>query len=415
MNDASSLPHPLPRLAYLTTEYPSVSHTFIRREILALEALGFSVLRLAIRRGGAVADPADEIELGKTLHCLSQPRLALVGGALKQFCASPGKSFGAFRLALRLASRSDRGLTRHTAYLVEAAYLVRVLRAHRIQHLHVHFGTNPAAVALLIQAMGGPGFSMTIHGPDEFDAPIGLSLGDKILASRFTVPISSYGGAQLRRWVHPRHWEKFHIVRCSVGTHWFEAATPVEDASRRLVCIGRLAPQKGQILLLEAFAKAVATGVDGNLVLVGDGEMRATVEARIATLGLSSRVRITGWQSEAEVRGHLLGARAMILASFAEGLPVVLMEAMALQRPVITTYIAGIPELVQDGVNGWLVPAADVGALANAIRMALEAPVDTLRQMGSAGQAVVRERHSTELEAGKLAQLFQMLPQEIAP
>jgi glycosyltransferase involved in cell wall biosynthesis len=177
-------------------------------------------------------------------------------------------------------------------------------------------------------------------------------------------------------------------------------------AAPRLVCVGRLCEQKGQLLLVEAVARLAARGVAVELVLAGDGEMRADVEQAVARHRLQQAVRITGWIGGDGVREEILAARALVLPSFAEGLPVVIMEALALRRPVISTYVAGIPELVRDGVEGWLVPAGDVEALAQAMGRLLSAPVDVLARCGEAGRERVLARHSVRAEAAKLQGLF---------
>ena len=178
-------------------------------------------------------------------------------------------------------------------------------------------------------------------------------------------------------------------------------------AARRLVCVGRLCEQKGQLLLVEAAQRLATQGIEFELVLAGDGELRAEIEALIKHHNLQDRVRITGWISGEQVRDEILAARALVLPSFAEGLPIVIMEAMALKRPVISTFVAGIPELVQPGEHGWLVPAGDVEALADVMRACLETPVETLVRMGEAAHKRVVERHSVDTEAGKLRKFFQ--------
>ncbi len=396
----------LPRVAYLVNQYPSVSHTFIRREIQGLEARGYDILRLAIRRGSAVADPQDVAEAGRTLHILERglARVALAGALA--LARRPKRALAACRMALQMARRSDRGLVRHLAYLLEAGALSGILRRERVAHLHVHFGTNAAAVARLVRCLGGPSYSMTIHGPDEFDAPAGLSLGEKMRDAAFTVAITHYCASQLRRWAEYPQWPKIEIVHCTVSPHWFEAAAPIPPDADSLVCVGRLSAQKGQLLLLDAFARALEQGARGRLVLVGDGEMRGAVEERIAALGLEDRVEITGWCGEEEVRRRLQEARALVLASFAEGLPVVIMEALALGRPALVTRIMGIPELVRDGVEGWLVTPGDTDALAAGIECALTMPVEGLAAMGAAGRERVRDRHAVETETARLDALF---------
>jgi glycosyltransferase involved in cell wall biosynthesis len=395
------------KLAYLTTRYPAVSHTFIRREILEIERRGHRVQRLAIRKAHPPPlDPQDAEELRRTFSCLDQPLLVLATRVLRTALERPGKFLSALMLAARLGWRSDRGLLRHLAYLLEAASLLGVLRSGGAQHLHAHFGTNSAAVARLIHRLGGPGYSFTVHGPDEFDNPRGLDLAGKVAESRFVVGISHFTSAQIRRWCPPEHWEKIRVVRCVVGVGFFAEAAPLDPASRTLVCVGRLSAQKGQLLLLEAFQALLETGAKARLVLAGDGEMRPLLEERIARGGLSGSVEITGWISEDEVRRRILQSRAMVLPSFAEGLPVVIMEALALGRPVISSFVAGIPELVRPGENGWLVPAGNQEALTRAMEEALRAPPERLTAMGQRGRDLVKRFHHPETEGSVLETLF---------
>jgi glycosyltransferase involved in cell wall biosynthesis len=261
-------------------------------------------------------------------------------------------------------------------------------------------------VAALAHALGGPSFSFTVHGPEEFDRPDAISLGDKIARSAFVVAVSSFGRSQLYRWCRATDWPKLQVVRCGVDDAFLGAGPLPPVAEPRLVCVGRLAEQKGQLVLLDAAARLAAQGIDFQLVLAGDGPMRPQIDAAIAAKGLGTRVRVTGWLSNDAVRTEIAAARLFVLPSFAEGLPVVLMEALALGRPAITTYVAGIPELVRDGVNGWLVPAGDPVALADAIASALRVEPARLTDMGQAGAAAVRAAHDARREAAKLVKLF---------
>lgn len=395
------------RIAYLTTQYPKVSHTFIRRELREIERRGHFILRLAIRRAdAAIVDPADLEESGRTTQCMAQPRRRLLGGALSTFLSRPIRFLRAMKMALDMGHRSERGLLRHLAYLVEAGWMLKGLRRHRIEHVHVHFGTNATAVARLVRCLGGPPYSFTIHGPNEFDSPRSWRLEDKQADAAFVVAITDYCSAQLRRWARPEDWSKIHVVHCGVSEKFFRECEPIEPTSRRLVCVGRLCAQKGQLLLVEAVGRLCHEGLEPQLVLAGDGEMKPAIERRIDELGLREQVRITGWIGEADVRKELLAARAMVLPSFAEGLPVVIMEALALSRPVISTYVAGIPELVRPGETGWLVPAGNVEDLADAMREALLAPVEQLDRMGASGRRRVRELHDVAVEAGRLERLL---------
>jgi glycosyltransferase involved in cell wall biosynthesis len=272
--------------------------------------------------------------------------------------------------------------------------------------MHAHFGTNSAEVAMLVHALGGPTWSFTVHGPTEFEKPRFIGLAEKIRRSAFVVAISSFGRSQLYRFVEHQQWAKVHVVHCGLDADFLVASATAPAPSRRLVCVGRLCEQKGQLLLVEAVSRLAEQGVELELVLAGDGEMRADLEALIARYGLKERVRVTGWISSSQVRNEILAARALVLPSFAEGLPVVLMEAMALRRPVISTYVAGIPELVHPGEHGWLVPAGDVDALVEAMRICLNTPVDFLTRMGDAARERVLAAHDVDKEAAKLGALF---------
>jgi glycosyltransferase involved in cell wall biosynthesis len=294
-------------------------------------------------------------------------------------------------------------------YLAQACRLVEWLQKAGAVHLHAHFGTNPAEVAMLARALGGPPYSFTVHGPEEFDKPLALGLARKARDAAFVVAISSYGRSQLYRWLAAEDWPRVEVIPCGLEPGFaIDADAPSSQRvpAPRFVCVGRLCEQKGQLLLVEAVALLHKRGVSLDLVLAGDGEMRAEIQASIARHELGSHVTITGWIASADVRREVLAARALVLASFAEGLPVVIMEAMALARPVVSTWVAGIPELVVDGETGWLVPAGDVEALASALEKCLAADGEVLLRMGRAGQARVLDRHDVDRSARMLATAF---------
>ncbi len=394
-------------IAYLVNQYPHVSHTFIRREIAALESLGLTIQRFSVRPPPAnLIDPSDLAEVNRTHLILAKGLLALIASTIVTMVKHPVLWWKALTATVRLGRRSDRGVIRHLVYLAEACHLTRELSSMGVKHLHAHFGTNPATVALLSRLLGGPPYSFTVHGPEEFDKPESLSLGEKIAAAKFAVAISSYGRSQLCRWSRPEDWDKLRVVHCGLQDDFLSAAqTPVPDV-QRFVCVGRLSEQKGQLILLEAASLLRDRFPRLEIVLAGDGPMRGMIEKRIAELKLRTVVRITGWLSNAEVREQIESSRAMVLPSFAEGLPVVLMEALALGRPVITSYIAGIPELVQPGINGWLVPAGSSDDLANAMAIVLAMTTQQLTEMGKNGASAARLRHNAMTEAAKLAKEF---------
>jgi glycosyltransferase involved in cell wall biosynthesis len=325
---------------------------------------------------------------------------------LQALRAQPRRFFSALWLALRMGQRADRSWPYHLIYFAEACRLLPWLQAFGAEHVHAHFGTNSTEVVMLAQALGGPTYSFTVHGPEEFDKPQFIHLGEKVRRAAFVAAISSYGRSQLFRWVEHAHWAKVKVVHCGLERAFHDVPEVPMPALPRLVCVGRLCEQKGQVLLLEAARVLAAQAVEFELVLAGDGEMRAEIETLIADYGLQARVRITGWISSEQVRAEILAARALVLPSFAEGLPVVIMEAMALRRPVLTTYVAGIPELVRAGENGWLFAAGAVDELAAALADCLVQPAEVLQRMGEAAYQRVLERHDIDTEAAKLAVLF---------
>lgn len=394
-------------IAYLVNQYPKVSHSFIRREILALERIGVAVNRYSIRRIplDSLVDQLDVQEHGKTSIILSSI-VGLLTAIVRSIISSPRVFWKALGTALLLGYKSKRGVLRHFAYLAEACILKELLEKNHIEHVHAHFGTNSATVALLCRLLGGPPYSFTVHGPEEFDDPEGLALKEKIQHCCFVVAISNFGRGQLMRWCPNGEWGKIKVVHCTVDDSFSLADKTAMPNAPRLVCVGRLCAQKGQLLLLEALHELDKEGTDFELVLAGDGEMRDVVEKRIKDYGLELKVRITGWISGDQVKEEILASRAMVLPSFAEGLPVVIMEALALQRPVVSTYVAGIPELVEHGKNGWIVPAGSVQDLVVALREVLTTSTELLMLMGRAGAQSVCQHHNAAIEAEKLLTYF---------
>jgi colanic acid/amylovoran biosynthesis glycosyltransferase len=398
------------RIAYFINHYPKVSHSFVRREILALERQGFVVQRIALRGWlDALPDEEDRQEQKRTHYVLQDGLWGLLLPVLRAMLRTPSRFFAATALAVKMSRESDRPLPYHLIYVAEACRILEWLVAFDSVRLHAHFGTNSAEVAMLVRALGGPPYSFTVHGPDEFLRPIGLQ--EKIRQSSFVVAISNFGRSQL--FLRSRHadWPKVKIVHCGLEKSFYEAASPTRGPPR-LICVGRLCEAKGQLLLIEAAALLADKGVTFELVLAGDGPMRKEIEELVQKCGLGERVRITGWISGSQVREEILAARALVLPSFAEGLPVVIMEAMALRRPVLSTYVAGIPELVRHGQEGWLFPAGAVVELAQAMEACLASSVDDLRRLGDAAQSRVLTRHCADTEAGKLAELFRVPARE---
>lgn len=395
------------RVAYLINQYPAVSHSFIRREILELERSGVDVVRIALRGWKDVVDDAEHRrEREKTRYIQRLGVFRLLMHFARTSITSPMRTISMLALALRMARQDPSRSFVHLFYLVEACAVAAILAREDVRHLHAHFGTNSTEIAMLACGLTGGTYSFTVHGPEEFDKAKSIGLATKVARSAFAVAISSFGRGQLYRWIDRGNWNKVKVVHCGLEPGFHTDVTVAAPVQKRLVCVGRLCEQKGQLLLLQAAELLVRRGRDFQLVLAGDGELRRQIEDDIASRGLGRHVSITGWLSNTQVREQLLHATALVLPSLAEGLPVAIMEAMALRRPVLSTYIAGIPELVRPGINGWLFPSGSPEDLAAAMEHCLLASASELDAMGVAARAAVLERHDIRSEALKLKEHF---------
>ena len=401
------------RVGYLINQYPSVSHTFIRREIQALERLGVVVQRVAIRGWDLpLVDDADVRERALTRYVLKNGMRGLVPALVRTACCAPTRFLAALRLARRMAAGSDKSLAHHLAYLAEACLIREWLADSKAVHLHAHFATNPAEVAMLVNALGGPSYSFTAHGSDIMDRPTQMGFEEKVGRAAFVAAVCAFGRSQMVRWIPYALWHKVSVVRCGLEQGYGRAASPpgggtdVAPSATRLVCVGRLSKEKGQLLLVEAAGRIKASGQPIEVVLAGDGPMRAELEALIARGELEGNVRITGWLDAQGIQHELRQARALVVPSLSEGLPVVIMEAMAHRLPVVAPYLAGIPELVTDGKTGWLFPTGDVVALTAAVAACLDTPPQAMNAMGEAAFRDVWQAHDVDAEARKLAALL---------
>lgn len=393
-------------IAFMSGAYARASDPYLRDEVAQLRKLGHTVHTFSVKRLKE-GTPSEDVrrEQAGTTYILEAGLPRLTWALVREAIHSPGAMWRCARLATRIGWPGVKGRLWPAAYLLEAAYLADKLRERGVEHLHTHHGENSAAVAMLASELSGVPYSLTIHGSAEWDRPTELHLNEKVARADFVCAISCFTRSQIFRWTRAKDWPKVHVVRCGVGESFLNASiTP--PRGNTLVNIGRLCEQKGQLLLLEAAGRLAAEGIDFELVFVGDGELREPLERRIDELGLRSRVRFMGYQDSAAVRAQIVASRAMVMSSFAEALPVVLMEAMALGRPVISTAVAGIPELVEPGISGWLVPPGSVDALAKAMRVALATPDDRLAEMGRAGAARAADQHNSAREAAKKADLI---------
>ena len=394
------------RIAYLVNQYPAVSHSFIRREIAGVEAAGYEVMRFSIRLAGAsLPDARDRAEAELTTTILAQSTVSLIFAFLFTLVERPRALMRALRTSRRMTVGKRHRLVPTMAYVVEACWLARALKRAGVSHIHAHFGTNPAAVARLTSFMSDIPYSFTVHGPDEFDAPDSLDLAGKAIDASFTVAISCYGQSQLMRWLPVKHWSRLAVVRCGVDPEGW-VAKPDADPGAKFCCVARLSAQKGLPILIDAVALLRDRSIDVHVTVVGDGELHQDLVRQIDERNVADRIALVGMLGGADVVRQIQSSRAMVLPSFAEGLPVVLMEAFAAGTPVITTKIAGIPELVDESC-GWLVVPGSAASLADAMAAAIATPFNILSEMAGEGRRRVAEHHDAKKNALQIVRLIE--------
>lgn len=393
-------------ITYFINKYPSISHTFIRREICELEQRGFKVQRVSLRCDTNVVDPADQKETSKTISLLKLSYAQILLILFTHFFLHPIRSTVGLKYSMRIANRTGNRHIKMLAYFAEAILLKHLCFRHASVLIRVHFGTNCAVVARICKIIGGPPYSIAYHGPDEFDKPLGWDINGTIHDSLFVTAITHYCSAQLKRWADMNDWHKIHIIHCSVNPTFLNMSEIPRASPRRLCGIGRFSAQKGLPILIHAFAQAVKEGADIRLDLVGDGELRALIENQISELDIGKYVVLHGALAERGVADVIEASCGLVMASFAEGLPVVLMEAMGLGRPVIATRITGIPELVEQGTNGWLVTADHCPSLVKALHEFANAPIHRLKTMGQNAHDAVCHNHSITIESSKLKNII---------
>lgn len=400
-------PGRLPRIAYLTDIYPLVSLTFIQREVSALRARGTHVETVSRRSVSPEDFPgAPEQEAARATHYLLRtarsPRAFLA--AHLAVLRTPGRYLKALRRTLRMRHPGVKSLGKHLIYLMEAVMMARFVRAKGIEHIHCHFCANAPTVAMLTRDLVDVPYSFTLHGPTDLYDPEGRRIGTKAAEAAFVATISHYARSQLMLFSDPVHWNRIRIIHCGVQPDLYDGPRPTgDDGSVRLIFVGRLAPVKGLRVLFEALDTLFDEIPSLQLTLVGDGPDRARLEQEAARFG--DRIRFTGYLTQAEVAKALSTHDICVLPSFAEGVPVILMEAMASGLPVVATQVAGVGELVQHGKSGLMAPPGDAATLREHIQMLANDPA-LRHRMGACGRETVAADFTITGEADRLAQLF---------
>lgn len=401
------------RIAYLVSQYPAASHTFIRREVMGLRSLGFQVDTFSVRRPTGVAKlaPIDQRETEATWYVLPAEPARLARSHARALLKRPLAYASTLKRALGHRAPGVRAFVWSAFHFVESIDLAQELEQRGVEHLHNHFANAGANVGYLAAHYLALKWSLTLHGTSEFDYPAGLLLAEKIEAADFVACVTHFGRAQAMRLVEPKHWHKFRIVRAGIEPPKLNGAAARRSSRPRLVCVARLSPEKGHAGLLQAFAQLVAEGVDAELELLGDGPDTARIEAQIRELGLEKSVIMRGQVPEEEALQAMAGATAVVLASFMEGLPVVLMEALALGVPVVAPCVAGIPELVEHGVSGLTFPPGDWASLTRALRQLL-GDADLRARLAREGRRRVEAEFFVERSITPLVAALSALPLE---
>lgn len=411
-------------IAYLTGEYPRATDTFIQREVFALREHGLEVLTCSIRKTGAEhhVGPEQRQEAKQTFYIIAAARkpLFFLRCHLSAFFCAPGRYFSAIGLALRTAPPGLRAMIYQLIYFAEAVVLADYIKRRGVVHLHNHIATANCTVAMLASTVSAIPFSFTMHGPDIFFEPGKWRIDEKIARARFVACISDFCRSQGMIFSKRVHWAKMHVVHCGVVTDRYgeepsngASVSRLDGNELRLLFVGRLAAVKGVPVFFEALTALLESYPKTRVTLIGDGAERPELEAEASRLGLSHAVEFAGYKSQAEVALALRQTDIFVLPSFAEGVPVVLMEAMASRVPVVATRIAGIPELIEDGESGLLVPPGDAQALTSAIYK-IAGSRELRADMGLKGRAKVVDQFNIEHEGAWLAELIQTYQDEKA-
>ena len=405
------------RVAYLVSAFPAVSHTFIARELDALRARGVDVVTMSIRKTPAdqLLSDADRRAAEETFSVFPLQKARFVAAHLRAVAMRPRWYLATLRLALQMSAGGMRANLWQVFYFAESILVWSQCRRRDVRHIHAHFANVASAVALLAAEFGrrdGFRWSFTMHGYTEFDEVRRYALAEKAGRAAFVACISDFCRSQLLKLVEADCWDKLVVVRCGLDPNEVRSLprraqaspAPSSDAALRLLFVGRLVSEKGVLVLLRALGQLRRRGVEVEAVLVGDGPYRGALEQAAKQLGVEGQLTFTGALTGARLAPLYRQADVFCLPSFAEGLPVVLMEAMANELPVITSRLAGIAELVDDGVNGLLLPPGRDDVIAEALER-LAADPELRAQWGRAG----RERVLHDYDLGRSAALLESL------
>jgi glycosyltransferase involved in cell wall biosynthesis len=398
-----------PRIGYFVSEYPATSHTFILREVLGLRQRGFEIATASINadsRPLSAVTSEEREERGTTYVLKSHGLRGALSAQIGSLWRHPRGYARGLRAALRRSLKNPSTTLRNLFHFTAALMIGRWMQRQGIRHLHVHFATAGASVASLAKQVFPMTLSMTVHGPDEFADVRNEHFHEKVDAADFVVCISHFARSQTMQHSAPEHWKKLDVSRLGVNPRVFApAAKTPEPGVFSLLCVGRLTPAKGQHLLLDAIAALHDGGERVRLHLAGDGPDRASLQRHAHALGIDELVEFHGALNHDQVRDLYARCDTFVLPSFAEGIPVVLMEAMAAGLPCVSTRIAGIPELIVDGESGFLASPSSLDELTGRLRQLIHDP-ELRRRLAVNGRRRVCEAYDLDRNIGGLAHVF---------
>jgi len=395
------------KVAYLASEYPGISHTFIFREIKTLRELGFQVETASIRRVAHLDRMTSEekSDARQTLYIKSSSPWHVI----RSHASLMGKGFKAylamFAQAISFSSKAPFSLFKAVAYFIEAGILLEWMHKNSLDHVHVHFANPAATVAMIASCFGTTSFSLSVHGPDIFYNVDTALLAGKVIRAERVRCISHYCRSQLMRLLPHEMWSKLDIVRCGIDSAKFSPRPDPGNGIPEILCVGRLVPAKGQHILLSACGILKMRDIPFSLTFVGDGEDRPSLENLARQLEIEKEITFTGAVGQDEVLQYYSRADVFAIASFAEGVPVVLMEAMAMEIASLSTNITGIPELIDHLENGFLTLPSDVDGLADALQELLMNR-ELRRSIGVKGREKVMKQYDLTVNCQKMADFF---------
>jgi colanic acid/amylovoran biosynthesis glycosyltransferase len=399
---------PAARMGYLISRYPAVSHTFILREVERLRQLNFEIGVASINPPDRACADMTEAELNENRRTYYVKQHGIWGALMGHLMGliRPAAYLRGLGFSMRLGGWNLKSVLYGFFYFTEALMIARWMRNNRYSHLHVHFATAAANVGLVLRSFHPCTLSFTVHGPDEFYDAKGQLLREKIAAVDFLVCIGRFARSQMMQLSPGNQWHKFEVCPLGVDPDLFVPSRQKgSEEPFSILCVGRLTPAKGQRVLIEACRLMRDKGRDFRLVMVGAGPDENDLKALVNESGMQELVEFTGPLNQDQVIACYAEADAFALPSFAEGIPVVLMEAMASAVPCVTTRITGIPELIRDGIDGLLVTPSDAAELAEALMALMDDP-ELRKDLAREGREKVLAEYHLNHNVDRLAETF---------